>query len=174
MLTAQEWAALKWVHRNEFDHPDQLHPSVVLKLDALAALLGASPRILSDVRPGERAASQHSPEQGGRAIDTTWPGVDPVRVWNTAKQSYLFSGLGIYLNEQGAVSFHFDTRTDRTPQAPATWGQLIKPGPHGERERTETSAANVLELVKKKPALLVLPLLTLLWLLLRRSRPTPS
>lgn len=171
MLTAAEWSGLKMLRRNQFEFPDQLHPTVVIHLDALAQMLGVVPEVLSDVRPAEREASQHSPEQGGRAIDTAWHGIDPVRVWETAKRSMLFSGLGIYLNERGAVSFHFDTRTDRTPANPAQWGTLIKPGAHG-RERETTSAANVLELVKKKPLLLVVPLSILLWLLLRRSRRT--
>lgn len=170
-LTSSQWALLRWLRPSDFVHPDQLHESVVFKLDALATQLDSKPVVLSDVRPDERTTSQHSPTQEGRAIDTTWPGVDPLQVWTAARNSGMFSGLGVYLNEQGAVSFHFDTRRDRTPADPALWGSLIEPGPHGERVKNYTTANVVLDLVKKKPVpdlALVLLLGGLTWLVFRR------
>lgn len=170
-MSTTDWKSLRYLTPGDFSHPDQVHPSIVLAVDNLAVKLGTKPQVLSDVRPDERASSQHSPVSGGRAIDTTWPGVDPLRVWDTARAMQQFSGLGVYLNQVGAVSFHMDTRTNRSVSNPATWGTLIKPGKDGHQERTETAANQVLAMIGRHATSLGVLLLfgAALYLLLGRK-----
>lgn len=124
MINASQWQSLRYYRPGDFRYPDKLQFSVVNALDILTANLGLKAHILSDWRPvsAERPGSQHPL---GRAIDAVWPGLDPLKVLSVVRASRLFSGFGLYRNEKGFHSFHLDTRTDRTPEKPATWGALI-------------------------------------------------
>jgi hypothetical protein len=77
--------------------------------------------ILSDWRPYD-PANPDSQHYYGKAIDVTFVGIDPLLVLQAAEDSGLWEdgGLGIYVNEAGAVSFHFDTRGTK-----ARWGGVI-------------------------------------------------
>ena len=124
MIDTSQWQSLLYYRPGDFRFPDKLHFSVVRALDLLTERLGLKAHILSDWRPvsAERPGSQHPL---GRAIDVTWPGLDPLRILSVVKASRLFTGFGLYRNEKGYHSFHLDTRTTREPGSPATWGALI-------------------------------------------------
>jgi len=125
------------------------------------------PVILDDYRPGD--PRQHGQ---GTAIDTTWPGADPVGLYNLAVGSRLFNGIGIYLNEKEQVSFHFDTRADRTPDNPALWGDFItypyNPDTKTHVRRDEyTSAQMVIDVLKKKTTIAIVAVAALAFALYR-------
>lgn len=106
---------------NDFLHPDKLTPGILQALDRFAEIVGQKGTILSDWRPydPENPNSRHN---FGDAIDITYPGADPLEVLRLAQDSGLFDGIGIYLNENKATSFHFDKRGHA-----ARWGALITP-----------------------------------------------
>jgi hypothetical protein len=108
---------LSWYKPGDFKHPEKLDFEVLSGLNRLATLLGIKAIILSDYRID--ADSQHGL---GRAIDFTYPTVPPMTVLDTIRDMKHFSGYGMYVNERGVVSFHVDSRTDRSPESPATWG----------------------------------------------------
>lgn len=116
-IIATEWRALSWYKPADFKHPEKLDFGVVSGLDILATLLHVRAIILSDYRID--SDSQHGL---GRAIDFTYPTVPPMTVLDTIRDMKHFSGYGMYVNERGVVSFHVDSRTDRSPESPATWG----------------------------------------------------
>jgi hypothetical protein len=175
MITPEQWASLIHLKKTDFRQPDLMQWSIVRALDVFVSIVKSRPVILDDYRAGD-------PKQHGRglAIDTTWPGVNPLDINRRALGSNLFSGIGLYVNEAGAVSHHFDTRTDRTPANPAKWGGIIE-HPFDENTQKPTKTINytaletVVELVKKKlgnPANLVAMALIGfgLYLLLTRNR----
>lgn len=177
MIQSDQWNSLLHLKRSDFKYPDQLDWSIVRALDVFISIAKSKPQILSDYRPGD--PRQHGK---GRAIDTAWPGADPLEINRRAMGSNLFSGVGIYVNEQGVASHHFDTRTDRTPAKPATWGGVIK---HEYNEATNStdktiayaSMAGVIDLIKKKlgnPANVALMVLFVLitWAVISRKQPT--
>jgi hypothetical protein len=127
---------------------------IVSRLDQFAGQVGIRPFILSDYRPGD--LKQHGV---GRAIDTYWP-ISPLGIWQDARRSFLFSGIGIYLNEKGNVSFHFDDRGDRFPEDPALWGAHVLKG-----ENSYTGSAVILDAIKKKGWVGGLLLAGLVWYL---------
>lgn len=153
MITQSQWNSLNYFRPDDFDYPDLLDFSVVQAHDRLVNRVGSKPDVISDWREfdPENPNSQHNK---GKALDTVWQ-VDPLTVWQKARDSRLFTGLGIYLNDRDAVSFHFDTRIERTPENPALWGDLIA---HVHDPNTETtqrldryvSAGTVLAMLKKK------------------------
>lgn len=167
MITAQQWAGFRDVKRAWFKYPDQMEFSIVSALDRFIGLLGSEPIVLSDYRPND-------PKQHGRglAADTIWPSEpDPLRVWELARASKLFTGLGVYLNDSGKVSFHFDRRTDRTPDDPALWGDFISHPFDPDlddfvRVDDYTTADAVLAVLEKKsPALTLVVVVALWWVL---------
>ena len=118
-----DWTVLSWYKPGDFKHPEKLDFGVVSGLDRLATALGVKAVILSDYRIGALAPSgEPSLHSLGRALDFTYPSVEPMKVLDTIRNMNHFSGYGMYVNERGVVSFHVDTRTDRTPESPATWG----------------------------------------------------
>ncbi len=118
-----DWTVLSWYKPGDFKHPEKLDFELVSGLENLAYVLDSKAIILSDFRIGALAPSgEASLHSLGRAIDFTYPGVDPMKVLDTIRNMNHFSGYGMYVNERGIVSFHVDTRTDRTPESPATWG----------------------------------------------------
>jgi hypothetical protein len=163
-MTSAEWKIPLYLKPADFKYPDQLQANIVIALDRFAGQVGSRPVILSDYRLGDTG------EHGrGLAIDTTWPGHEPLEIWDKANAVQLFSGLGIYVNEVGAVSFHFDKRTDRSVSAPATWGAVVThpldadTGSHVQLNEY-TAAQVIIDIIKKKGLGLIL-LLTLSLLL---------
>ena len=149
MISIGAWLSLKWLKQTDFTYPDQLDWSVVWAYEQLCEKLGCKPQFLSDFRYDD--AKQHG---NGRAIDSYWPDLDPLLVWNTALGLRVFSGLGTYVNEEGVVSFHFDTRVTRTVANPATWGGFITHPVNLETGRLGkdiryTAAGNVLAVIGK-------------------------
>lgn len=115
-----DWSQIKNYSPSQFKYPYLLEDSVVSGLDALADKLPRSPIVIDDFRlQSDNPKSQH---KLGRAIDFIVPGVDWSDVLAAIKDTAAFSGYGIYTNEKGALSYHVDTRTDRSPENPATWG----------------------------------------------------
>lgn len=174
MASESTWQSLRYLNRELFTHPEMLRDSILVALDAFLAARAGAPawlrfQILSDGRPNERRSSQH---YQGRAVDLVWPQLAPLTVWNELQGAQLFSGLGVYLNELGAVSFHVDTRPERTVSNPALWGALIAPGTNGARDYSYTDSLTVVNEILKKKSALLLPALALgglaLWLVLRR------
>jgi hypothetical protein len=151
MISQTQWGSLLNLTPEMFRRPDGLNFGIVQALDQFITIVGSRPVILSDFRPGD-------PKQHGRgdAIDAWWSnGIDPTVIWERALASRLFHGLGVYLNEIGAVSFHFDKRIERTPSDPALWGDLIShshDADTGAVVRTDnyTTAQAVLDEIKKK------------------------
>lgn len=133
-----------------FRYPDKMSNQIINTLDQFIGQVGSLPTILSDYRPGD--PRQHG---SGKAVDVVWPEIDPLIIWQKARAAQLFSGLGIYLNEQNAVSFHFDVRSDRHPSSPALWGDTIKivyDATLKEHLRVDeyTSADTIVDIIKKK------------------------
>jgi hypothetical protein len=161
-LTAAQWNSLVYLRPSDFKKPEGLQFSIVSALDRFIGKIGSRPVILSDYRPDDpRTHGQ------GIAIDTTWPGASPVTVYGKALSFSDFGGVGIYVNELGVASFHFDTRQDtiRTDE-PDRWGGIIThplDATTGEHvRRTEYVAANiVLDILKKKGFLPIIGLIVL-------------
>jgi hypothetical protein len=123
MITPQQWHSLLYLTPSFFKYPDRMAFAVVAGLDRLIQLVGSMPVWLDDYRfHSDNPDSQHLT---GRAIDVTWPDRDPLEVWDIVQKARIFSGLGLYANEQDVASFHFDTRPDRTVTKPALWGGRI-------------------------------------------------
>ncbi len=141
-IISTDWSALSWYRPGDFNHPEKLDFGVVFGLDCLATLLGVKAVILSDFRlVSDISKSQHGL---GRAIDFTCPSVEPMKVLDTIQSMKHFSGYGMYVNEGGIVSFHVDTRTDRSPDNPATWGASKDRGTD-QKAWTYTSLRSIIE-----------------------------
>lgn len=148
-MNSSQWQTIKNFTPGDFNHPDKIELSIVSALDKFTTLIGVKPDVLSDVRDLDpaRPGSQHPK---GTAVDVYFPGLDSMRVLDDAEQSGLFDGIGLYVNERGVISFHFDTRGER-----ARWGALITPGTSQSgapvRNYEYTTLDRVIEFVKKKP-----------------------
>jgi len=149
MLTDDQWNSLLYLKSSDFQHPEGMQFSIVGALDQLIGQIGSKPQLLSDYRAGD-------PRQHGKglAVDTYWPGQDPTVINQAALDSHLFSGVGVYVNEGGVASHHFDTRVDRTVINPATWGGLITHPVNPDTGQAQeainyVSMADVLEVIKK-------------------------
>lgn len=158
-MNPADWGTLLYLKASDFKTPSKLDASIARALDRFIGIIGARPTIISDYREGD--TGQHGK---GRAIDTTWPGISGQTINTKALASGLFTGIGVYVNEVGAVSHHFDTRIDRTPANPATWGGVITHPIDGAtmehvKKIEYISMAEVLDMIKKKGSLLIIPLL---------------
>ena len=139
-----DWSRITFYQPDDFSYPDKLDHSVVHALDRLAFVLNRCAVILDDFRfQSKNRSSQHLV---GRAIDFTYPGLDSTRVLDAIHNTALFSGYGYYINAAGVASFHADTRTDRSPKTPATWGAQKGPG---QTEWEYTSLRSILDFVRK-------------------------
>lgn len=152
MIPVTAWQKLRFYNQEDFSHPEKLDKSIVNAIDDLTGIIGEKGVVLSDWRlfSADRPGSQHPL---GRAIDIYFPG-DPLVNLNLIRHSRLFSGIGIYLNEKGATSFHLDTRTDRTVDDPATWGGFISPNQTDSeneptRQTTYTGLQQVIDVLSK-------------------------
>lgn len=105
----------------DFQFYDRLEPGLLESLTNFANDLGVKPTILSDWRPFDQD-NPNSRHNVGDAVDLVVPGRDPLEVWAVAERHFPAGGVGVYLNERGAVSFHVDTRGNK-----ARWGALITP-----------------------------------------------
>jgi len=162
MITESQWASCKRLRKEQFQYPDKMQWSIVQALDTFADSINKTPQILSDYRTptanvatGGSGSSQH---MQGVAADHYWQGVEPVWLWDKLIQSRLFSGIGIYRNDKGAVSFHTDVRPTRSPENPATWGQLI----HGSTREPYVAAASILSLLKKPTSIAIILLVAVI------------
>jgi len=90
MITSDQLKSFLHVQPSDFECPDRLDYSIVNAYDHFINQVGSKPIYLSGYRPGD--PRQHGL---GLAIDPTWPGRDPVEIWNLARQSHLFNGLGV-------------------------------------------------------------------------------
>lgn len=172
MITEEQWDSLVHLRPSDFQHPEALDFSIVQGLDQFISHIGSKPIILSDYRPGD--PKEHGQ---GRAIDTTWPGQDSLYIRSQAMAFYpRFTGVGIYINEQGAVSFHFDTRQQTIrSSAPDRWGGLIT-HPYDETTTAHQKVIDyvsmdaVVDLVKKNVGPVVIGLaITALLIYLKRN-----
>lgn len=156
MISREQWNAFLTLTPSDFNYPDRMSLDIVSAVDRFIGLVGAKPMFLCDYRPGD--LRQHGK---GTAVDATWPDRDPLEIWNLALESRLFNGLGIYLNDRDVVSFHFDTRSDRTPDNPALWGDFITypydeaAGRHVRRDEYTTAQA-VVNVLKKNEGIVLL------------------
>lgn len=166
MLTISQWNALLYLKPSDFKKPDGLEYSIVKNLDRFIGIVGSMPVILSDFRVND-------PKTHGKgiAIDTTWPGIEPIEILELAESQRMFGGIGVYINEADAVSFHFDTRPFKANGEPARWGGIIThpyDNDSGDHiRRTEyVGMSLVTDLIKKKEVGLIILLLLsglLLW-----------
>jgi len=170
MISDSQWASLRWYRKSDFSHPDNLDWSVVTALDQLSTKLGQKATVLSDYRPTD-TKFPNSQHLVGRAIDVSFPGLDSLQVLGVIRSSRLFSGFGLYTNDQNVQSFHVDTRTARTVDNPATWGDVIDHST-GKRVDSYTSLDAVINLVKKNAGTIGLGVLILgvaAFLILRKT-----
>ncbi len=165
MLTASQWNEMLYLKPSDFKHSDGLQYSIVKNLDRFIGLVGSMPVILSDYR-------ENDPKTHGKgiAIDTTWAGINPIEILKLAESSQKFGGIGVYINEADAVSFHFDTRPFKINGEPARWGGIIThpydndTGDH--IRRTEyVGMSLVTDLIKKKEVGVIISLLLLGYLI---------
>ena len=98
MLSVAEWNSLIYLKPSDFKKPDGLQFSIVQALARCTGKIGSRPQILSDYRPGDPLT-----HGAGLAVDSIWPGVDSIRVYNKAISFPPFQGVGVYINELGAV-----------------------------------------------------------------------
>lgn len=116
-----QWQSIKNYSRVDFAYPDNLDHSIIAALDQFTAQTGLHAKILDDYR-SYTASNPNSRHAFGDAVDVYFPGQDSLRVLAAAENSGLFDGIGVYLNERNAVSFHFDKRGSK-----ARWGAFVEP-----------------------------------------------
>ena len=128
---------MKWLHKADVD------VRLIRYTELLAKLLDTTPVILSDYREGDKG--QHGL---GKAVDVYWPDLDPLEVLEYVMGLNIFGGIGIYLNEKGAVSFHFDIRSHKADGSIATWGCFIT-HPNGKKCMNYTTMDAVVKRIKE-------------------------
>lgn len=153
MSTVKSWNSLGLYSRDDFKYPDKVHWPLIEALDRVSVDIGRKGVVLSDWRPYDpnNPDSQHF---YGLAVDVYFPGVDSLTILERLKESRLFSGIGIYTNENETESFHVDQRPNRTGEYPALWGAITAPVvvPTGEtkRVRTYTTLQAVVDEIKAR------------------------
>lgn len=172
MISNDQWTKLSYLAPSDFKRPDKLDWSVVWALDRLAVMLGQKPQVLDDWRAPGTSQVSDSQHLTGRAVDFTFPALDSIAVLDAIQRSRLFTGYGIYQNERGYVSYHVDTRVNRSVDSPATWGGIISVV-NGAKQIAYVALSTVVDLVKKKSALLLVLAVAglLVWRLSRSRRP---
>lgn len=170
MLTAQQWQSLKHFSPANVPDSDKLEFSILKALDDFTSRLGTFPQFIDTWRPFKSGSPVW--HNSGIAVDVAYPGMDPLQVLQAAESSGLFDGVGIYRNEAGAVSFHFDKRGYR-----ARWGAEITHSVDPDTGRSVQSNAyttleNIVALLTKKKVLLtgggLVVILAVLLLLLKK------
>lgn len=170
MITDQQWKSLLYLKPSDFRAPDKMSWLTVKSLDVFIGIIGSKPQIISDWRDDDlRTHGQ------GIAVDTVFSALDPLQVNKTALNSQLFSGVGLYVNDAGVASHHFDNRSDRSPENPAIWGgKITHPYDSYAQKHVKkieyTSMSVIEEILKKKGSIAILFLIVsgfLLWKLTR-------
>jgi len=170
MITPLEWAQLSFLKRTDFVSPDKLELSIVKALDGFIDVMKLKPDILSDYRAWT-ASNPNSQHSRGLAIDVAFGALNPLDTLAAAEKSRLFDGIGIYRNEKGAVSFHFDKRGSQ-----ARWGGVITHSADPDTGKAVkiieyVSLQAVIDLIKKNlpyVGLTVALLGFMLWLILKK------
>ncbi|MHC4645175.1 MAG: hypothetical protein ACYTBJ_06720 [Planctomycetota bacterium] len=164
-ISEQQWSTLLHIKKDDFDHPEKMQWQTVQNLDRFAQMVGSKPIILDDWRK-YNPKNPNSRHYYGDAIDTTWPGQDPLRVNQLALDSKLWSGIGIYYNDRDVTSFHTDNRPTRSPESPAKWGDYIT-HPYDENAQTHkrvdeyTTMQAIVSILEKKTLPVTLSLIAL-------------
>ena len=152
MATDAVFGALKKLRPEQFQNPGAMKASILIAFDRFLVRLGLPAQILSEYRPG--ADGQHGK---GRAIDFIVPNADPLFIWQMIKSAGVFTGIGIYLNDKDYVSFHVDTRTDRTTSDPAEWGNFVMHPADGAGRETRVdnyvASGPIVAMIQKKEAI---------------------
>lgn len=148
MIAPEQWRSLINLKKTDFHNPDYMDWSIVSALDRFIGSVGTRPVIISDYRaPDPNVTSRHVT---GKAIDTYWPGADGLTIYQAARAFPDFAGVGLYVNEVGAVSIHVDTTANAN-----SWGGIIShpldemTGQHVKRIDYTTVQA-VIDWIKKK------------------------
>ncbi len=114
--------------RDGFDWFPEMNPELLDKLDQIRGLYG-SPIIISPAGGaiGRHAGTtQHNVDRYGKvnAIDVMFKDLktsdDALAILKLANEVG-FTGIGVYPEWKPYAGFHFDVRTDRTPDNPAMW-----------------------------------------------------
>lgn len=170
MLTAQQWMQIKNFTPADIPDSDKMQFSIVQALDRFTDRLGVKPVFLDTWRPAQAGAPVW--HNSGIAVDVAYYSVNPLGVLQEAESSGLFDGIGIYRNEAGAVSFHFDKRGYR-----ARWGaeitHVIDPDTNKTVQKNAyTTLENIVALIGKKKVLLtgagLVAILAVLLLLIKK------
>lgn len=148
---------------------EKLDGSLVRKLDRLTVMMGRSiPLVLLSLirSPEENEAvggAKASMHLVFKAIDFVVPG-DPV-AWYQAAERVGFTGIGLYVNPQNAVSMHVDTR----PTGPARWSRVDGVMSSIDKALDRIIAVGLSEPVQTAGKTLILGLtIVLLWSIFRR------
>lgn len=171
MISAQDWLTIKNFSPATIPDSEKMDISIVKALDAFTSAYGVAPVFIDTWRPF--VAGNPVWHNQGIAVDVAYPGRDPLDVLQAAESSGLFDGIGIYRNELGAVSFHFDKRGYR-----ARWGAEIthKVDPATGKtvqNNAYTTLESIVALLGKKKVLLTgggLVAILVLFLLLLKKR----
>ncbi len=166
VFTPVDWSTIQFYQPSDFDHPEKLDDSVVRGLDRLAFVYGEKATVLSDWRLTSQFSGSMHPL--GRAIDFIYPDLNSIHVLNTLRNIAYFGGYGMYRNAAGIVSFHVDTRTDRSPESPATWGARKEAG---QTEWVYDSLRSIIDLVRPHalPLAWIAVMLVAIYFLARKS-----
>lgn len=138
-----DWSVVRYYSESDFSYPDKLDHKIVSALDSLVDILGNKPEVIDDWRD-----TKEGWHPTGLALDIIVHGLDSLEVLDKIRGSKLFTGFGLYTNENNVQSFHVDRRTDRDFNDPATWG--------GWKDRTKgvevwqyVGLQDLIEVVKK-------------------------
>jgi len=171
MLTSQQWLQLRHFTPANVPDSDKLEFSILKALDNFTDQIGAPPVFIDTWRP--LVSGKPEWHSKGIAVDVAYPGRDPLEILDLAERSGLFDGLGIYRNEAGAVSFHFDKRGYK-----ARWGAEITHSVDPDTGRSVqnnsyTTLEQIVALLGKKKVLLTggaLVAILIVLLLLNKNR----
>lgn len=166
-MSSVDWSQVRWYRPSDFRYPDKLDPLVIYKLDRMSSILGEKATILDDFR--YQSTNPNSQHLLGRAIDFTYI-EQPVENVLDSMRAAEFTGIGLYVNAAGVVSYHGDTRTDRSPENPATWGG--QKFTDDQAVWSYTGLQSILDEIKAGALPLIWSLILLLgaWWLARHSR----
>lgn len=170
MISPSQWLQLRHFTPANVPDSDKIQFSILQALDEFTGIIGARPVFLDVWRP----VVSGSPvwHNQGIAVDVAYPDKDPLGVLQAAESSGLFDGIGIYRNERGAISFHFDKRGYK-----ARWGAEITHAVDPDTGKTVqqnayTTLERIVDLIGKKKVLLtgggVVVILVVLVLLLKK------
>lgn len=152
MISAQEWLSLENFTPADIPDSDKMQFSIIKALDLFTNRVGLKPVFHDTWRPAQAGAPVW--HNSGIAVDVSYPGRDPLAILQEAESSNLFDGVGIYRNEAGGVSFHFDKRGYK-----ARWGaeitRVVDPDTGKTVQKNAyTTLENIVALLTKKKVIL--------------------